>query len=55
MLKKAEAVDLLNGTKMPSSFRFREKEMGRIEAFLDACVKEKKKEDRTASIMPLDR
>ena len=43
MLKNAEAVDLLNGTKMPSSFRFREKEMGRIEAFLDACVKEKKK------------
>lgn len=34
MLRKAQAVDLLNGAEMPSKFRFREKEMARMEGFL---------------------
>jgi Cdc6-like AAA superfamily ATPase len=42
MMRKAEAISLLNGTKMPSKFRFREKEIERIEGFLEACGKEEK-------------
>ena len=43
MLRKAQAIDLLNGAKMPNKFRFREKEMGKMEVFLETCLSGEKK------------
>lgn len=40
VLRKAEALHLLNGTSIPSKFRFREQEKERIQSFVTSCVKE---------------
>ena len=43
ILRKAEALDLLNGTSVPSKFRFREQEIERIQTFVSSCVEEDRK------------
>lgn len=42
-LRKIQAIELLNGTHMPSNFKFRDHEIERINAFLDTCIKGEKK------------
>lgn len=40
LVRKVEALQLLNGTLIPLKFRFREQEKERIQTFVTSCVKE---------------
>ncbi len=42
-LRKSQALEFLNGANMPSKFRFREKEIERIQGFLESCLSRERK------------
>ena len=42
-LRRAETLEYLNGTNMPSKFRFREREIEKIHEFITSCLASTKK------------